>query len=109
MVELNSYRGNFSGNILLNYYADGFIDLGYITLFAAAFPLGPVVAMISNLIEIWSKIYVFLYVYKRPQSHRGTGIGEWMAVWEFMSLSSVFTNFALLYLHHTGNFNQFIN
>ena len=37
---------------LINYYSDSFIDLGYIILFAAAFPLGPTVAIIANCFEI---------------------------------------------------------
>jgi len=100
---LNSLRGDFTIEHLIDYYAEGFIDLGYITLFATAFPLGPIVAMISHIIEIRMKIYVFLNVYKRPFSSRCTGIGEWFYIWEIISFLSVFTNFAMLYFHHTGS------
>lgn len=48
---------------MLPHYADGLVDLGYITLFAAAFPLGPCIALLANLLEIRMKIYVFMYVY----------------------------------------------
>lgn len=48
---------------MINHYADGFVDLGYITLFAAAFPLGPIISMIANCLEIRMKMYVFMYVY----------------------------------------------
>ena len=72
--------------------------MGYITLFAAAFPMGPAIALLANIIEIKMKIFSFLYVYKRPTCERCSGIGEWLNVIEGMSMVSVFTNFALLYL-----------
>ena len=51
-VELNSLKEDFTIEQLIDYYAEGFIDLGYISLFAAAFPLGPVIALISQIIEV---------------------------------------------------------
>ena len=42
---------------------ESMIDQGYITLFAAAFPLGPAINLITNIIEIRMKIFTFLYVY----------------------------------------------
>ena len=103
-VELNSLKEDFTIEQLIDYYAEGFIDLGYISLFAAAFPLGPVIALISQIIEVKSKIWVFLYVYKRPFASKCIGIGEWFYIWEIISFLSVFTNFALLYFHHTDIF-----
>ena len=46
-VELNSIRSVFKIETLIDYYAEGFIDFGYITLFAAAFPMGPFIALIA--------------------------------------------------------------
>jgi hypothetical protein len=77
---------------------EGMIDMGYITLFASAFPMGPAIALLANIVEIKMKIFSFLYVYKRPTCERCSGIGEWLNVLEGMSLVSVFTNFSLLYL-----------
>jgi len=45
---------------------ESMIDFGYITLFSAAFPIGPLIAMLMNILEIRMKIYSFIYVYKRP-------------------------------------------
>ena len=42
-VELNAKRETFNNNMLIDFYAEGFVDLGFICLFAAAFPLGPLV------------------------------------------------------------------
>ena len=60
--------------------------------------MGPAIALLANIIEIKMKIFSFLYVYKRPTCERCSGIGEWLNVIEGMSMVSVFTNFALLYL-----------
>lgn len=104
-IELNSLRLDFDPeNELINYYAEGFIDIGYIILFAAAFPLGPAVALLMNILEIRNRVTVLLYILRRPTCKRSTGIGEWLNIWELMSFVSVFTNFALLYVKNTDIF-----
>ncbi|KAM3134186.1 hypothetical protein pb186bvf_013704 [Paramecium bursaria] len=95
-VELNGLKLNFEGT--LNYFMEGILDLGYITLFAAAFPIGPVIAVVANVVEINIKLYALTEVYKRPETERCGGIGEWVNIMEIMGLVSVFTNFALLYV-----------
>lgn len=100
-MEINSLKSDFEGT--LNYFMEGIIDFGYITLFAAAFPVGPTIAMLVSIPEIRMKIYTFLYVYKRPECSRSAGIGEWLNVLEGMSIFSVFSNFALLYFKHRSS------
>lgn len=51
-VELNSLRADFNVDTLIDYYAESFVDLGYITLFCAVFPLGPALALLSIIGEI---------------------------------------------------------
>jgi len=63
-IELNSLRGEFVDTI--NFYSDGFIDLGYITLFASSFPIGPSICLIMNSLEIRNKLNAFMFVLKRP-------------------------------------------
>jgi anoctamin-8 len=70
---------------------EGIIDIGYITLFAAAFPMGPFLSLLVNTMEIKMKLYSFLYVYKRPPTQRCSGIGDWLDILEIMSLVSVVT------------------
>ena len=86
-VELNSLKLDFEGTI--NYFMEGIIDYGYITLFAAAFPIGPAIAFFVSIPEIRMKIFTFLYVYKRPNCERCAGIGEWLNILEAMSSFSV--------------------
>ncbi|EGR31635.1 transmembrane protein, putative [Ichthyophthirius multifiliis] len=95
-VELNSIRSDFFGTI--NQYADSFIDLGYITLFAAAFPIGPMIALLMNTLEIRNKIIVFLDIIKRPSCERCVGINDWIYIWEALFFLSIFSNIGLLYL-----------
>ena len=78
--------------VLIDYYSNGLIDLGYIILFAAAFPIGPLVAIIANPFEIRLKINVLLNIYKRPTCHRCAGISLWLYFWEVMSFISVVIN-----------------
>ena len=99
-IELNSFQQDFDEDTLGGYYTQGFVEIGFVNLFAAAFPLGPLIAVISNVVDIWSKIYVFLNVYKRPEAQRCTGIGYWISVWEVFNVLSIFSNLALFYDHH---------
>ena len=59
---------DFDNDILIDYYAEGFIDLGYVILFAAAFPLGSIVTVLALCLEMKLKMFSFLYLFKRPNS-----------------------------------------
>ncbi len=72
--------------------------MGYITLFAAAFPIGPFISLFMNTLEIRNKLIVFLEVYKRPTCERCTGLNDWLYIWEGMFFLSIFSNIGLLYL-----------
>ncbi|KRX06795.1 Ankyrin repeat-containing domain [Pseudocohnilembus persalinus] len=106
-IELNSLREQFD-DMMIEPYSDGFVDIGYITLFAAAFPLGPIISLMANCLEIRIKLYQFMYVLQRPSCNDAQGIGEWLNIWEYISFISIFTNFALLYFHDTDLFNQLL-
>ena len=51
------------------------IQYGFITLFVAAFPLGPFFALINNLLEIRLDAYKFVVVFQRPMAARAQDIG----------------------------------
>lgn len=55
-MEINGLLQDFNQDDLNNFYADGFIDYGFIILFTAAFPIGAFVGVISMNIEIRNKI-----------------------------------------------------
>jgi len=51
------------------------IQYGFITLFVAAFPLGPFFALINNLLEIRLDAYKLVVVFRRPMAARAQDIG----------------------------------
>jgi anoctamin-8 len=76
-------------------------------LFSAAFPIGPAIAMLMNIVEIRMKIITYLFVYKKPSAERAPGIGDWLYIWEYMSFIGVFTNFTLLYLKSSTQLHDY--
>lgn len=101
-VELNSHRDEYLDTV--DYYAEvqyfsrkliffnkikGFITFAYVTMFTAAFPIGPVIALVVDTVELKWKIFSFLFALKRPIVQKSTGIGIWMNVWEGMSIVTV--------------------
>jgi hypothetical protein len=90
--------------MLMTYYTEGFVEFGFVTLFAAIFPLGPFIATLSNILEIRSKLFVFLRVFKRPESKNCDGIGDWVSVWEIYNIIGIISNLALLYEYHNDGY-----
>lgn len=58
------------------YFTVAVIQYGFITIFVTAFPLGPLLALINNLIEIRLDAYKFTCVFRRPMAARAQDIGE---------------------------------
>lgn len=77
------------------------INFGYITLFCVAFPLGPLVYWLSNLVEIKVDAYKFLNFSKRPFPDRAENIGIWEFILKFITTASIFTNVALVVFHNS--------
>jgi len=72
-----------------------------VTLFAAAFPLAAVCAMVNNIIEIRSDAYKVLSV-QRPVAHRCANIGSWLTAFEVLG-------YALRVVLRTVNGKGFLN
>ena len=58
-------------------------------MFTAAFPIGPVISLVVDTVELKWKIFSFLFALKRPIVEKSTGIGIWMDIWEGMSIVTV--------------------
>jgi len=89
-VNLNDYEGT------IDEYSKIVIQYGYITLFAASFPLAPALALFNNLIEERSDAFKFLTIYNKPFYAGSSGIGGWQFVMECMSVIAVITNCLLI-------------
>ena len=71
------------------------ITFGYVTLFAAAFPLASFLSMIFIYFEARSDLFKLERLMKRPRSKKAHDIGSWIWVLEFMASTSIFTNIIL--------------
>jgi hypothetical protein len=85
-------------------YADAFddynemaIQFGYITLFAAAFPLAPLAALINNIVEMRTDAFKLLGTMKRPHPRTAKNIGNWYDILEIISYLAVITNVSLIF------------
>ena len=80
----------------LSNYAELAVQFGYVTLFVVAFPLAPLMAYISNLIEFRSDGYQLLFMNRRVLPGGCQDIGTWMSIFQTMSLIAVITNSAIV-------------
>jgi len=72
------------------------IQYGYITLFAAAFPIASLMAALNNMIEIRTDAFKILDAYTRPEYYGAQDIGTWYSVLEIIGFFAVITNCALI-------------
>lgn len=67
-----------------------------ISLFAAAFPLGAVLAAINNFIEVYTDTYKLINMTRRSSPRRALDIGAWVRAFEFISVISIMTNLGII-------------
>lgn len=72
------------------------IQYGFVTLFAAAFPLSALLALMNNAYEIKVDSTKILFFTQRPRLQRSSGIETWQTVLEALSTISIISNLALL-------------
>lgn len=72
------------------------VQMGYVVLFSAAFPLAGVCALVNNLMEIRSDAFKLVHVHQRPFGQRVANIGTWQNALSFLSLAVVIVNCALI-------------
>jgi anoctamin-10 len=73
-------------------YIEMIIQLGYITLFAAAYPLAPCVALIANLVEMRLDMFKITFITRRPRSIPTSIIGMWKTLIRVIVWGSAITN-----------------
>ncbi|CDQ96292.1 unnamed protein product [Oncorhynchus mykiss] len=77
---------------LVDEYLEMVLQFGFITIFVAAFPLAPLLALLNNVIEIRLDAYKFVTQWRRPMPARATDIGIWHGILEGIGVLSVITN-----------------
>ena len=68
------------------------IQFGFITFFVVAFPLGPMCALLNNVIEIRIDAFKVLTQLKKPVPRKAQDIGIWLPVLSVISKIGVITN-----------------
>lgn len=77
---------------LFGEYLEVMIQFGFITIFAVAFPLAPLFALINNIFEIRLDARKFLLYYRRPNPRRAKGIGTWYNILQVICRLSILSN-----------------
>lgn len=73
-------------------YLEMVIELGYVTLFASAYPLASLIAIAANLIEVRTDFFKLTKVCRRPRSIRTDGLGMWKMLMSSIIWLSALTN-----------------
>ena len=78
-------------------YSDLAIQYGYCIIFVVAFPLGPLLAFLSALVELRVDAYKLACAVQRPWPRNVEGIGAWLYIFEIIGVVAVLTNCALIF------------
>jgi hypothetical protein len=73
-------------------YNTKIIQMGYVLLFSAPFPLAPLLGWINNTIEMRLDLWKYLHFYQRPFVQGAKSIGSWGSIMEILVYLSAFTN-----------------
>lgn len=71
--------------------------MGFIVYYAVVLPLAPLFSYITNLVEIDIKMNSMGKYDKRNWAEAASGIGNWENVMEFMAITAVPINFAVIF------------
>jgi len=92
--EIEGKKENYTGTF--DEYCEMVIQFGYVTMFAASFPLAPLLAVLNNVVEIRTDALKLLTAHSRPEYRGASGIGAWYNILEFLGIASVLTNCLLI-------------
>eukprot|EP01039_Chlorochromonas_danica_P003205 gene3205-3510_t len=77
---------------VLEDYAQIFVQFGFVTLFVSACPIAPLLAYISNYIEIRADGYKLMKFMRRVVPSGAQDIGTWLVILQMTAIISVLTN-----------------
>ncbi|XP_062567716.1 anoctamin-4-like [Saccostrea cucullata] len=80
------------GDFTLNEYTEKVIQYGFLMLFAASFPLAPLMAILLNLIDIRIDARRMLWSNRRPIAYIRQDIGKWYGILNLVNTIGVITN-----------------
>jgi hypothetical protein len=89
-------------DLLSSEYSTKMIQLGYVLLFSAPFPLAPVLAWFNNIVEIRVDLWKFLKLYRRPFVETADAIGAWQQIMTgLVYLSTISNSIIIAFTSHT--------
>jgi hypothetical protein len=94
--QIQAKMSPFGGT--LDEYSGMIMQFGYVTLLAAACPLGPAIALFSFVVETRTDAFKMLKLVQRAQAQRARDIGTYLPIIEFISYVSIISNAALIAL-----------
>ncbi|XP_074619855.1 anoctamin-7-like [Acropora palmata] len=80
------------GDFTLSEYNEKVLQYGFLMLFTAAFPLAPLIALLTNAIDMKVDARRLLWTNRRPVAFRAEDIGMWYSILEFLNVAGVVTN-----------------
>uniref|UniRef100_A0A8C4X8J1 Anoctamin n=1 Tax=Erpetoichthys calabaricus TaxID=27687 RepID=A0A8C4X8J1_ERPCA len=84
------------GNFTLGEYNEKVIQYGYQMIFAACFPLGPLLFFFTLLVDKKVDSKRLLWIFRRPLPWIAQDIGPWFAILEIINAVAVVTNACLI-------------
>ncbi|XP_041113958.1 anoctamin-6-like [Polyodon spathula] len=73
-------------------YLEMVIQFGFVTLFAASFPLAPLLALVNNLFEIRVDAWKITTQFRRVVPEKAQDIGSWQPILQGVAILAVVTN-----------------
>ena len=89
-------------NALIYYYNEAIIQLGFIVFFACVFPLAPIFSMLTNLLEIRTKMNKMSHFSRRFVAKGANSIGSWLTVMELISFVAIPINLTIMLYTNNG-------
>ena len=86
------YGNDLDAQFIFDEYLEMVMQFGFITLFAAAFPLAPLFALLNNVMEIRLDAYKYVVTTRRPIPAQARDIGIWATILDLLSKLAVLCN-----------------
>ena len=77
-------------------YSELSVQFGFLSLFSAAFPVAPLLALLSNYIEVRSDGLKLLLSFRRPWPVGAEDIGSWYTIFDIIGVLSIFSNAGII-------------
>ncbi|XP_076467993.1 anoctamin-7-like [Babylonia areolata] len=92
MFLKHEYQKPDVGNLTLDEYMEKVIQYGFLMLFGISLPLAPLLALLTNLIDLRVDARRLLWWYRRPMAQIAQDIGMWFNILLFINFVGVISS-----------------